>query len=193
MFKKTAIIAGSFFLIISNALAADAPLTVDAAKRFVASLDAVKALGEQLEASGKTEQMQFDVQPKPGEEFRPYSKSVMAMKAKYPSDYAQLQKAVKSHGFGAEAWGVTGDRVMLAYMARKMEKENPGAMAQMHSMDASMLEMMPPEMKQQLAQAQAMMQTIAAAPPADKKVVAEVEAELDAFMDKEERAHAGRH
>lgn len=193
MFKKAAIAAGSLFLFVSGALAADAPLTVDSARRFVASLDSVKTLGEEFEAEGKTDTLEIDAMPKAGEPFQPYSKSVAALKQQYPGDYAKLNTAVKKHGFAAEEWGAVGDRVMVAYLARKMEKENPQAMAQMQAMDPSMLEMLPPEMKAQMAQAQAMMQTVAAASPADKKVVAEVEADLDAYMEKEAAAHSGHH
>lgn len=193
MFKTAAILAGSFFLFASGAAAADAPLTVDSAKRFVASLDSVKTLGEEFEAEGKTDTLEVDAIPKAGEPFQPYSKSVAALKKQYPQDYSKLNAAVHKHGFAAEEWGAVGDRVMVAYLARKMEKENPQAMAQMHAMDPSMLDMMPPEMKAQMMQAQAMMQTVAAASPEDKKIVAEVEADLDAYMEKEAAAHSGHH
>lgn len=193
MFKIAAIVAGSFFLFVSGAVAADAPLSVDAAKRFVASLESVKTFGEELEAKGEAEQLLFDAKPKAGEAFKPYSKSVAGLKAKYPAEYSKLQSAVKPHGFGAEEWGAVGDRVIIAYLARKMDKENPDAMAQMQAMDPSMLDMMPPEIKTQIEQARAMMETVAAAPPADKKIVAEVEDDLDAFMEKEAAAHASSH
>ncbi|WP_133162252.1 hypothetical protein [Hyphococcus luteus] len=191
MLKKAAFVAGSFFLFVSHAVAADA-LTVDAAQRFVESLHSVKALGDRLEAEGKAEQLQLDMQPKAGEPFAPYSKSVTALKAKYPDEYSELKSAVKPHGFSAEEWGVTGDQVMVAYFARKMEKENPGAMAQMEAMDPAMLEQMPPQMKEQIMQAKAMMETISKVPPENKEVVAEVEDDLDAYMEAEEAAQAGQ-
>jgi hypothetical protein len=114
------------------------------------------------------------------------------LKAKYPADYSRLDAAVKPQGFSAIDWGAAGDRVMVAYMALKMENENPQAMAQMQAMDPAMLDMMPPEMKVQMMQAQAMMATIANASAEDKKAVAEVENDLDAFMDKQDK-HAGHH
>ncbi|WP_375201953.1 hypothetical protein [Hyphococcus sp.] len=168
-----------------SAFAGDSALTADTAKRFVASLPSVETLAESLEAEGRVEEMRFDTEPKAGEEFKPYSKAVMALKAKYPSDYGKLSSAVKPHGFTAEEWGVAGDKVMIAYMALKMDKEDPGAMAQMEAMDPAMLEMMPPEMKAQMERVKAMMATIAAASPEDKKAVAEVEDELDAYMDEQ--------
>ena len=188
MIKAFAVAASCFFVCVTGAFAGDAPLSVDAAKRFVASLESVKSLGEAREAEGKTKQLQFEMMPKAGEAFRPYSNSVAALKTQYPADYAKLRAAVKPHGFGAEEWGGVGDRVMVAYLARKMEKENPGAMAEMQSIDPSMLEMMPPEMKQQMLQAQAMMEAISAASPQDKKVVAQVEDDLEAYMNAEAAA-----
>lgn len=193
MLKKIALVAGSFLLFVSGAFAADGALTVDAAKRFVASLDSVKTLAEDFEESGKAEALQFDAMPKAGEPFKPYSKSIAALKDKYPADYSKLQSSVKPHGFNAEEWGAVGDRVMVAYLARKMEKENPDAMAQMAQMDPNMLNMMPPEMKAQVMQAKAMLEAVAAAPAEDKKAVAEVEDELDAFMEDEAAAHSGHH
>ena len=172
------------------AFAGEAALTADTAKRFVASLSSVESLGKELEAEGKTDEMRFDADPKAGEEFKPYSKAVVALKAKYPSDYGRLSKAVKPHGFSAEEWGGAGDKVMIAYMALKMEKENPQAMAQMQAMDPNMLDMMPPEVKAQFEKMKVMMDTVAAASPEDKKAVAEVEDELDAYMENQSEDHS---
>jgi len=80
--------------------------------------------------------------------------------------------------------------VMIAYLALKMEKENPGVMAQMEAIDPEMLKMMPPEMKAQMEQAKMMMATVAAASPEDKKAVAEVEGELDAYMESQASQHS---
>ncbi len=189
--NRIIIILAAMFALAGQAVSADAPLTVDTAKRFVASLESVESLGEEFVANGKSEKLLFDVKPKAGEQFTPYSKSVSALKAKYPADYSRLSAAVKPHGFSAEAWGDAGDRVMISYLAIKMEKENPQAIAQMQAMDPKMLEMLPPEMKEQLAQAQIMMQTVANAPEADKKVVAEVVDELDEYMDASAAKHSG--
>ena len=47
------------------------------------------------------------------------------------------------------------------------------------------MDMMPPEMKAQMEQAMAMMETVADVSPEDKKAVAEVEDELDAYMEEQ--------
>lgn len=184
MLKFIAASASAAIILFASVFAEDAPLSADSAKRFVESLAAVEALGDELEAQGKTEQLQIAPQPKAGEAFKPYSTAVTALKEKYPSDYAKLRTAVKPHGFGAEEWGAAGDRVMIAYLALKMEEEDPTALQQMKAMDKSMLDMLPPEMKAQFAQAMAMMETVQNASDADKAAVAAVKDDLDAYMEK---------
>ncbi len=182
--KKFIMAIGAVLLLAAGpAFAGDTALTADAAKRFVASLPSVESLGKKLEAEGRTDEMRVDTQPKPGEEFKPFSNAVKALKMKHPSDYGELSSAVKPHGFNPEDWGLAGDKVMIAYMALKMDKENPGVMAQMEAIDPEMLKMMPPEMKAQMEQVKMMMETVADASPEDKKAVAEVEDELDAYME----------
>lgn len=185
MLRTIAAAASAAIIMTVGALAADAPLTADTAKRFVASLEAVEQLGAELEAEGKTEQLQFDQQPKAGEAFKPYSKAMLALKEKYPGDYAKLRSAVKPHGFTVEDWGYAGDRVMVAYLALKMEEENPQALQQMQAMDKSMLDMLPPDMKAQFAQAMVMMETVQNAPAGDKEAVAAVKDDLDAYMERD--------
>lgn len=189
--KKLIMAIGAALLLAAGpAFAGEGALTADAAKRFVASLPSVESLGKKLEAEGRADEMRFDTQPKAGEEFKPFSNAVKALKMKYPSDYGELSSAVKPHGFNPEDWGVAGDHVMIAYLALKMEKENPGAMAQMEAMDPEMLKMMPPEVKAQIEQVKMMMKTVADASPEDKKAVAEVEDELDAYMESQAEQHS---
>ena len=189
--KKLMMAIGAAMLFAAGpAFAGEAALTADTAKRFVASLPSVESLGKKLEAEGRTDEMRVDTQPKPGEEFKPFSNAVKALKMKHPSDYGQLSSAVKPHGFNPEDWGLAGDQVMIAYLALMMEKENPGVMAQMEAIVPEMLKMMPPEMKAQMEQAKMMMATVAAASPEDKKAVSEVEDELDAYMESQASQHS---
>lgn len=187
MLRQFTVFLSSFFF-AATAFAGDKPLTEDEAKRFVASLYSVETLGEDLEAQGKIENLNVDAKPKAGEAFKPYSNAVTALSKKYPADHAKLAKAVKAHGFSADDWGVVGDRVMIAYMAVKMEEDDPQAMAMMEGMDASMLEMMPPEMRTQMEGAFAMMETVKNAPASDKAAIAAVKADLDAYMEREEQS-----
>lgn len=166
-------------LTVCAAQASDAPLTEDQAKRFVKTLPALEKFGEELEAEGKTENLQVEAQPKAGEDFKPYSKAVAVLKKSQPADHAKLQGLVKPHGFSAAEWGDVGDKVMIAYMAVRMEEEDPRAMAMMEGMDKSMMDMMPPEMKSQMESAFAMMETVRKAPEADKQAIAVVKNDLD--------------
>lgn len=188
MMKRFIGAISAIILLTANALAGDGSLTADQAQRFVDSLPALDALGESLEADGKMEELRIDATPQAGKEFKPYSQAVEGLKAKYPADYAKLNKAVKPHGFSAREWGGVGDRVITAYLALKMEEENPGAMAQMQAMDKSMLDQMPPQMKAQFQQAMVMMETIENASPEDKAAVETVKDQLDEYMDEQSQS-----
>jgi len=173
------------FVSAGAALAGDAPLTEDQAQRFVKTLPALDALKTEMDAEGKSDRMEVATQPKAGEPFRPYSNAVATLKKEYPADHARLAKAVKPHGFSAQEWGAVGDRVIIAHIANKMQKEDPRTMAMMESMDQSMIDMMPPEMQAQLAAAFAMMETVKNAPAEDREVAATVGDELDEYMENE--------
>ncbi|GJL95741.1 MAG: hypothetical protein DHS20C05_21460 [Hyphococcus sp.] len=183
------IAAGAVLLMVSGASAGDQkPLTEDQAKRFAATLPALETLKKEMDAEGKTEQMAIETQPKAGEEFKPYSKAVAVLKKDHSAEHARLAKAVKPHGFTPTQWGSVGDRVMVAYMAIKMQEQDPKSMAMMEGMDKSMLDMVPPEMRAQLESTFAMMETVKNAPEADKKAVAAVKEDLDKYMDSQDQS-----
>ena len=164
------------------------PLTTDQAKRFVETLPTLEAFGEELEEEGKTEVVRVDAQPKADEEFKPYSKVVMALKEHHPADYQTLDNKLKPHGFKADEWGRVGDRVLVAWMALRMAEEDPKAMAMMEDMDQSMIDMMPPEMQANIRRAFVMMETVKNAPEEDKKAVAPVKDDLDAYMESQDQS-----
>lgn len=184
MMRLAAIFISSLFF-SAVALASDAPLTEDEARRFVASLAAIEALGDAFEAEGKIDNLQFASRPKAGEAFKPYSTAVAVLADAYPADHARLSKALKPHGFSPDGWGATGDRVMIAYLAVTMEEDDPRTLEMMEGMDASMMEMMPPEMRAQMEGVFAMMETVKNAPDADKATVAAVKGDLDAYLAQE--------
>lgn len=184
MLKSVAAGLAAFVLVIAGASANDTkPLTEDEAKRFVAALEDTHAFGKALESEGKAEALDVQLRPKAGEPFRPYTNAVAAMKEKLPGEHAQLSKVVGAHGFTAENWASTGDRVMVAYMAERMARDNPDAMAQMAAMDASMLNMLPPEMKAQIEPMLAIANAVKDAPPADRAAVRPVMGDLDAYLE----------
>lgn len=187
MRKLFAAALGAALLIVAGASANDAaPLTDEKIRNFVATMPAVKTLARDLEASGKDKALEIDAMPKAGEPFRPYAKSVAALKEKHPAEHARLAAAVKPQGFSADGWAATGDRVVLAYIAEKAAKENPEALAHMQAMDPAMLAMMPPEMRAQMETAMAMMEAVKAAPAADRAAVRPHLAALDAMLDVED-------
>ena len=174
-------------LLFTTGAAAESPLTTDQAKRFIATLAPLDALGDELEAQGKVEAMQVDTAPKAGEAFAPYTKAVAALKDKFPGDYAKLAKVAKAQNFSAEEWGAVGDRVMIAYMALKMREQDPKTTAMMQGMDKSMLDMVPPDMRAQLEQTFAMMETVKNAPEADIAAITPLKADLETYMNKQSK------
>lgn len=157
---------------------AETPLSSDAIARFVETLEPVEAFGDRLESDKKFEKLFEQREPVPGKDFRPYSDGVAALKKASPAEYEKLGALVKPKGFSQADWAVTGDRVMLAYMANRMEEENPGyekqiaeMKAQMAAMDPAMLEQMPAQMKSGMLAAQAMVEAISKSPPEDRAAV----------------------
>jgi hypothetical protein len=183
MMKTVFAALAATFLAIGAAHAGDGALTEDQAKRFVKTLPALDEFGKELEKKEEAGKINFDAQPKAGEPFKPYSNAVKILKAESPADHQRLASLVKPHGFSATQWGDVGDRVMIAYMALKMQEEDPRTMQMMEGMDKSMMDMMPPEMKAQMEAAFAMMETVKNAPEADKQAVSSVKADLDAYME----------
>lgn len=181
--RIAAVLIGAVFIVSGAMAGEDKPLTEDQAKRFMASLSSVEALGKSLQEDGKIRNLEIARQPKAGEPFRPYSTAVTALEEEYPGDHAKLASALKPHGFSTDEWGHVGDRVMVAYLALEMQEQDPRTLEMMDGMDASMMAMVPPEMRAQLETAFVMMETVKNAPEADKKAVASVKDELDAYME----------
>ena len=177
---------GAIFLFGAPAFAEKVePLTEDQAKRFVETLPALDAMGKELEESGRFEALNARTKPEAGKPFKPYSNAVVALKEEYPAEHARLGTLVGKHGFKAEEWGAIGDRVMVAYFAERMERENPGAMKQMEAMDASMLEMMPAHVQDQMGAVMSLITAVKNSPAEDRKAIKAVAADLDKFMDEQ--------
>ena len=183
MFQRLIALVAGFALLAASAFAADQkPLTEDDVRRFAATLPALHAFADELDKEGKKDRLDIDSKPKPDEEFKPYSKVVKALKAEHPADYAKLGSLVRPHGFSADEWGVYGDRIIVAWLALSLAEEDPRTLEMMDGMDKSMIDMLPPEMKDRLASTFVMMDTVKNAPEADKKAVAPVKPELDELM-----------
>ncbi len=175
-------IAVTFAFAVAPALAAG-PLTEDEVQRFVKTLAPVHEMGARLEKNGTLERF-ADREPLIGKEFSPYSTAVANLKAKAPAEHQVLAGIIRPHGFSTDEWGAVGDRVMTAYMALRMEEENPNAMKQMNGVDPSMLAQMPPAMRSQMERVMAMMETVGKTPAADKAAVKPMMKAIEAEIDK---------
>ena len=172
----------------SDAVAPDA-LTADDARHFAETLAPIQAFGDALEKEGK-----FNVLVGGGATidgvFKPYSAGVAALKTMLPGELGRLAAVVKPHGFTPEQWGAVGDRVMAAYMALRIEREQPGALAQIELLDLTGVENMPADARKQMTDYNAMMKAVKSAPEADKKAVAPAMDAIDAHIAAQEASDA---
>lgn len=102
-------------------------------RHFVETLAPVQAFGDSLEKEGKLNVLVGGGATVDGA-FEPYSASVAALKAQWPTDFSRLEAVVNPHGFTPEEWGAVGDRMMAAYMALRIERDEPGALAALEPM-----------------------------------------------------------
>lgn len=165
-------IAGAALMLAATpALAEEAALQDNQVKRFVETLDPVEAFSDRLGDEARFDDMMEEVRPQQGKNFRPYSEGVAALKKKFPAEYAALGEVVKPHGFSQESWAATGDRVMVAYMALRMEQENPEFRSRTPQIDPAQLAQMPAEIRASIETSMAIMDVVKNAPAADQAAV----------------------
>ena len=181
---------GAVLFAFSAAAEEAKPLKTEEAKRFIETLEPTQALAEEIQAEGNAEALALEMRPKADEPFTPYTNAVTALKEHHPAVHGRLESIVSAHGFTTQSWASVGDKVMVAYLAERMEQENPQDFAHLEAMDPAMLEMMPDSVKEQMAAAFAMMNTVKNAPEADREAIQPVMDDLDAFMDNQVAAHA---
>lgn len=170
----------ALFLIIAAPVGHAANLTKQSAEAFVASLPDINEMGKEMEKEGKNKVFEAKNEPVSGEKFKPYSGSLPVMKKEYPEDYKKLGDLVNKHGFKSqESWAATGDDVMLAYMAGKM---NIPAEADMPQLPPGMEDKMPPEAIANMKKGLAMLETMRSVPDEHKKIVAPLAPQIDAFV-----------
>lgn len=178
--KRVFAYAAAFALTAAPAFAAN-PLNADEVRHFVETLAPIEAFGDSLEKEGKLNVLVGSGATLDGA-FKPYSSGVAALKRELPGEFGRLAAVVKPHGFTPEGWGATGDRVMAAYMALRIERDEPGALAALEPVDPAQLEKMPPEMRQQMQDYAAMMEAVKKAPEEDKKAVMPAMDMIDAHI-----------
>ncbi len=156
------------------------PLQVEA---YLDSLDEVKQLGERMKAAGQDAFLAREISPKAGESFDPHQRAVMALKREHAEQYAQMKRIVLSRGFTSpESWALAGDRVVLAYGAIKAESESPEVLLlarQMQGLDPQLLQLLPPDQREQVKQALVIAEALAQVPEADKHQIRPHIARLD--------------
>ena len=186
--KRIFAFVAAFALSIPPVLAADSLSAADA-RHFAETLAPVQAFGDALEKEGK-----FNVLVGGGATvdgaFKPYSAGVVALKAQLPDEFGRLAAVVKPHGFTPEQWGAVGDRVMAAYMAVRIEREQPGSLAQMELTDPAEIAKMPPEMRKQMTDYNAMVSAVKSAPDADQQAVLPAMETIDAHIAAQEASAA---
>jgi len=159
------------------------PLQQLSVEAYVNSLEAVRQLGERMQAEGRQDFLQQEVLPNGDEPFDPHQRGVKLLARESSDDYRELSEVVRQHGFtSAESWARVGDRVVLAYGAIKAEAESPEILqmaSQMEAMDPQMLELLPPDVRRQMDQALAIARAIAAVPQADREQVRPFVGQLD--------------
>lgn len=172
-------LVASFLSVVLFAGVAQAEtLSVDEAKRFAQSIPDATALGEALRK--EIGEKVFDDEGFEGDEFRPYSGSLMKLKTANLQAYKRVSAMAKTHGFADAAnWASVGDRTMKAYIALKMP---PGVAQMASSLSPQMLAMMPEETKAQYAKSQKLMKVLSEVSDADKAAVAEVSSVIDAAI-----------
>lgn len=169
----------AFLLVFTPFNASAATLTKQAAESFVSSMDDVNTLAKKMEEEGKSKIFDAKNEPVPGEKFKPYTGSLVALQNEYPAEYKQLGEIVRKHGFKSqESWANVGDEVMMAYVASKM---NIPAAAQMPQLTPEMMSRMPPEAIAKMEQGMAALQTMHDVPQAHKDIIAPLTPKIDAW------------
>lgn len=186
--KKIFAFAAAFALSVMPALASD-PLNAAEVRHFAESLAPVQAFGDALEKDGKLNVLVGGSATVDGA-FRPYSAGVVALKERFPTEFNRFAAVVKPHGFTPDGWSSVGDRVMAGYLALRIERDEPGALARMQPYDTAELEKMPPEMRKQMLDYAAMMEAVKKAPEADKKAIMPAMDLIDAHIAAQEATDA---
>ncbi|MGB4106985.1 MAG: hypothetical protein WBK55_04235 [Alphaproteobacteria bacterium] len=177
---------GIFAVIALAGQARAETLSSDDATKFVKALSDVEVFSNRLHEEGKDKILNDALQPAPGDKsYAPYLKGTEIMKDKLPSDYKNLGEIVSKHGFKSqEEWAKAGDSVMLAYMAIKIDAENPGALKQLQDIPAETKAKMDPATKAQLQQSINMMEIFTSAPQKNRDAVKPHVKEINAWLER---------
>ncbi|RAU19583.1 hypothetical protein DN062_00400 [Nitrincola tibetensis] len=159
------------------------PQSIDA---YLNSLPKVEALGRKLENEGKGDAWLKEVTPEIGQNFNPHQQGVTLLSQEEPDAYQELTQIIRQHNFtSAERWAEVGDRIILAYGALKAESESPemfAMAAEFDSVNPQMLQMLPPEIRQQVEQAMQIVRAFAQVSDSDKQQVRPFLSRIDTVL-----------
>ena len=157
-------------LALAPAAQAEAPLTDAEVRGFVESLRAIESLAAREEAGGLGLQNAEDASP--------LSAAVQEMQAR--GQIKAFEAVMRRHGFADAAhWSRVGDRVYRAYFALAIQREAPGAEAEMRQAlaeaerDPSLSAADKQAMREMMASAAAGLRLTLQASEADKAAVAQ--------------------
>ncbi len=161
--------------------------------KFVKALPDIQTFTEKLQKEGKDKVLNVAVQPTPGDKnYSPYVKGTEVMKEKLPGEYKELGDIAGKHGFKSqEDWAKAGDSVMLAYMAVKLDAENPGALKNIKAIPEDQKAKMDAPMRARLEQTVTMLEIFTSAPESDRAAVKPHMKEIDAWLERSKTAEAG--
>ncbi len=144
----------SFFLVETAAKAGS--FTTENAKTFALCLPDMNRLVQKLHSDSKVSSL-FDednLSPLHEGKFRAFSRPLEKLKLVSPPAYKDVNEQAKLCGIeSAEVFAHLGDRVMAAYVSKKMP---PNMAAQMAQLTPQMQKMMPVEAKQAIAMMKAL-------------------------------------
>lgn len=170
-------------LLIVSTFALAAPLEGARIEAYIASLAAVRELGDELRAQGKEDFLAAQILPGKGETFDPHRRAVAALRAEDPVWLERLEAAVLPQGFtSADSWAAAGDRIVLAYGAVKVEAESPQMLllaGQGEAEQEMLLQSLPSEQRELLRQALGIARALAQVPAADRQAVRPWVGQLD--------------
>lgn len=190
MFRTLAFFCVTALFLANLPLPAQAAgLTAQQTQSFVQAIPDMEALSDKMRAEGKDAVLESSVRPKPGDtDFKPYTKGMVTLKEKFPADYIVLEETVEKYGFAnAGEWATTGDQVMMAYLATKMEGKQYDALKQMAAVPAEVLAKLPPKVTSQIEQAKTVIKVAEQVPPEDKETVRPHTAAIDAWLAREQK------
>lgn len=179
--RARGVLASLLFIVTSAATAASLePARIDA---YIASLDAVRVLGDELKAQGKEAFLSRQIMPGAGDTFDPHVRAIEALQRDEPDYYSRLQALVLEQGFtSAHSWAVTGDRIVLAYGAEKVAAESPQMLAlaaQSGPEQEMLMQALPAPQREQLKQALVIARALAQVPSEDRAAVKPYIGQLD--------------